>query len=157
MVLVLISSREKLGEKPKTRTVDAIIQIKDPSEPKLEKILLIKRKNTPYRDCYALPGCFYEKDVLPEEAIKARVKLETNLDIDDLELEKIASKLKHNEKSIITSEVYKCVYVGKCDFKCGKNVSEIEVLPIEKIENLNLSFHHRKILEKAEFIGNKNP
>ena len=146
--LVLISSRERLGEKPKTRTVDLIIQIKDSNESKVEEFVIIKRKNTPFRDCYALPGCFYEEDVLPEDAIKERVKLEMDLDIDDLQLEKIASELKHNKNSIIISEAYKCVYVGECDFKYGKNVSDVKVFDKEKLEKLNLSFHHRKILKK---------
>ena len=152
--LVLITSREKLGEKPKTRTVDVIIQVKDSPESKAEKYVIIKRNNTPYRDCYALPGCFYEENVPPEVAIKERVKSEMDLDIESLPLEKIASELKHNKKSIIISEAFKCVYVGSCDFKYGKNVSDVKLFDKEELKELNLSFHHREILKKAGLVKN---
>lgn len=42
-----------------------------------------------------------------------------------------AEKIVIIKKSIIKSEAFKCVYDGKLDFKCVKNVSEIEVFDIE--------------------------
>ena len=43
------------------------------------KVLLIKRKNPPFRGKYALPGGFVEQDETPEEAAKRELTEETNV------------------------------------------------------------------------------
>ena len=45
-------------------------------------VLLIKRKNEPYKDCWALPGGFMEIDETLTEAVKREVMEETGIDID---------------------------------------------------------------------------
>ena len=45
-------------------------------------VLLIKRKNEPYKDCWALPGGFMEIDESLDSAVKREVMEETGIDID---------------------------------------------------------------------------
>jgi len=45
------------------------------------KVLLIKRKNEPYKDCWALPGGFMNIDETAEEAAVRELMEETNIEI----------------------------------------------------------------------------
>lgn len=58
-------------------TVDTLIFLRIPSD--IDKILLIKRKNEPYKDQYALPGGFPEMDELLEDAAKRELFEESGL------------------------------------------------------------------------------
>lgn len=46
------------------------------------EILLIKRKNEPYKDCWALPGGFMEMDETLEKCAVRELKEETNIVVD---------------------------------------------------------------------------
>jgi 8-oxo-dGTP diphosphatase len=148
-ILFIKFRRDKLVEQQKTRTVDAIIKIKDPKETE-ERYVIIKRKSTPYKDCYALPGCFIDKKEEQEEIIKTKVESETKLVITNLErLKKI---FKHNKKSKITSEAYLCKVTKEYDLQ---KLTDIKTCSKEELEELNLSFHHIKILEEAGILEKK--
>ena len=62
-----------------TLTVDAIIPYKG-------KIVLIKRKNEPYKDYYALPGGIVEYGESVESALIREAKEETSLDVEPYKL-----------------------------------------------------------------------
>ncbi|MBD3332488.1 NUDIX domain-containing protein [candidate division GN15 bacterium] len=64
--------------KPETPllTVDTIIQ--DPSG----RVVLIRRKNDPFKDCWALPGGFVEIGETVEEAARRETKEETGLTVE---------------------------------------------------------------------------
>ncbi len=59
-------------------TVDALVLLREPSTGRT-KILLIKRKNDPFRGCYALPGGFPEMNELLVDAAKRELYEETGL------------------------------------------------------------------------------
>ena len=59
-------------------------------------ILLIKRKNEPYKDCWALPGGFMEIDETLDSAVKREVMEETGIDIDKSCLKYLNEKIFDN-------------------------------------------------------------
>ncbi len=59
-------------------TVDALVFLKD-SSLQLSKILLIQRKNDPYKGCFALPGGFVEMDERLKDAAARELMEETGL------------------------------------------------------------------------------
>jgi 8-oxo-dGTP diphosphatase len=67
-------------------TVDALIFLVNSESP---KVLLIQRKNDPYKDCYALPGGFVEMDELLKDAAKRELFEETGLQ--DVDLTQLAA------------------------------------------------------------------
>lgn len=57
-------------------TVDCLVYRNDPAG---KKILLVKRKHEPYKDCWALPGGFLNKNETLHEAAVRELKEETGL------------------------------------------------------------------------------
>jgi len=54
-------------------TVDAIIVSEN------NQVLLIQRKNDPFKDCWAFPGGFVDKDEDPNDAVHRELEEETGL------------------------------------------------------------------------------
>ena len=50
------------------------------------RVLLIRRKNEPFKGAYALPGGFVDIGETTEEACRREVLEETGLSVDDLQL-----------------------------------------------------------------------
>lgn len=65
-------------------TVDAVVICKESQQ---YFVLLIKRKNDPYKNKWALPGGFIEKDELVKNACQRELKEETGLDLDESDIE----------------------------------------------------------------------
>lgn len=146
VIFLYLMTKEKSEEPRKLKTVDAVIIDKN-----TEKIILIKRNNIPYRDYYALPGCFIENKKGSEEDIKERVKSETGLSIKNLV--EIEGPFKWDKTSKIESFVYECVLDGVFLPLCGKNVSEVECFSREELKDVKLAFNHKKMIKKARIFG----
>lgn len=152
----IVKSKEGKEEKPRTRTVDVIIQTEKP-ESKLQSIIVIKRKNTPYRGMYALPGRFIDKNDDAVAKLVKRVKDEIGLDLKRDSIKQVGGEFRYDKTSEIVSTVYKCQLEGKYNeeavnnkIKYSKTVSDVKLIPIAEIEKYNLAFNHEKMIEKAE-------
>ena len=66
---------ERMGIETPKLTVDALIYSEG-------QIVLIRRKNPPYQDCWALPGGFVDVGETVEEACVREMKEETSLDVE---------------------------------------------------------------------------
>lgn len=123
-------------------TVDAIIL----NEKK--EILLIKRKNDPFKDRWALPGGFVEYGERVEEAVVREVKEETGLDVEILKLHNVYSDPKRDPRGHTISIVYHCKIIGG-NLKGSDDAREARFF--EYSEDLKLAFDHNKILK--DFFG----
>lgn len=74
-------------EKPSV-TVDNVILAYDKSSDEV-KMLMIKRKAHPYKDCWALPGGFVEPTESTDETVIREVKEEVGLDISKKNIEQL--------------------------------------------------------------------
>jgi len=125
---------------------------------KNNNILLIKRKNNPYKNCWALPGGFVEYGESYEQAAKREGKEETNLDL-TLKSQFMAFSSPGRDKRFHTATL---VFVaegigiaeGKDDAKSAKWFSKNE------IKSLNIAFDHKEIIKRylkyKKFLKKKN-
>ncbi len=119
-------------------TVDAIIIYE-------EKIVLIKRKNPPYKDMFALPGGFVDIGETVEEAVIREAKEETSLDIEIIRLAGVYSDPKRDPRGHTVSIAF--VALGYGELKAGDDAGEVELIDMEKVPKL--AFDHNKIIEDA--------
>ena len=108
--------------------------------------ILIKRKNEPYKDYWALLGGFVEYGESVENAAIREAKEETNIDIKLEDLVNIYSKPNRDPRG----HTITIAYTAKGDFKMRKESSDakdINIFTINEIENLNIAFDHNKIIK----------
>lgn len=126
-----------------TPTVDIIIE--DDS-----RILLVKRKNEPFKDQLVLPGGFVNEGEKVEHAAKREVQEETSLDVDLIDILGVYSDPKRDPRGHIMSTVF----IAKATHNNGDEIKavakddavEIQWISIESVGDNNLGFDHTQIL-----------
>lgn len=128
--------------KPETPllTVDALIIYE-------EKLVLIKRKNPPYKDMFALPGGFVDIGETVENAAIREAKEETNLDIEIVNLLGIYSDPKRDPRGHTVSICF--IAAGYGDLKAGDDAGDIGLFDIYNVPEL--AFDHNKVIEDAKY------
>lgn len=133
-------------------TVDAIVfgVMKDTTDNyrKLDKqslkILLVKRENYPYKDCYSLPGGFVGEKETFEDTLQRVLTDKTGLsDIYSEQLYTFGSVERDPRMRIVS-----CAYISLVDIKQAK-IEGAEWFDIEDIRGMELAFDHRMIIEEA--------
>jgi len=113
-----------------------------------KSIILIKRKNTPFRGYWALPGGFVEYGETVEAAVIRETKEETGLDIS---IEGIVGIYSDPERDPRGHVVSICFLGSPLDGKlrADTDASEVRVFKLEEINSLDLAFDHEKIIRDA--------
>lgn len=128
-------------------TVDTIIF--DESE----NIILIKRKNNPYKDHWALPGGFVEYGETVENAAIRETKEETSIDVTLTSLVNVYSKPDRDPRGHTVT----VAYIAKGDFnqmKAADDAYDIEIFSKSDLKKIELAFDHAKIIEDAFKVNN---
>lgn len=113
------------------------------------KIVLIKRKNPPYEDYYALPGGFVEKGETVEQALIRESKEETGLDVEILKLVGVYSDPQRDPRGRVVS----LCYLTKASGKLASASNSIETALFDISELPELAFDHAKmIVDAKEYI-----
>lgn len=120
-------------------TVDGII-IKD------EKILLVKRKNDPFKGKWALPGGFVEYGEKTDDAAVREVFEETGLKTTIDKLITVYSDPNRDPRGHIITVVYK-LDINSGELKSGDDASDAKFFDVNQLPEL--SFDHDKIIENA--------
>jgi 8-oxo-dGTP diphosphatase len=125
-----------------TPTVDTIIQ-------KDSQILLVKRKNEPFKGYFAVPGGFVNEGERVEEAAKREAKEETSLDIELVDILGVYSDPNRDPRGHIMSTVF----IGEISYNNEKieplaqdDAVAIEWIDLQKVETTSLAFDHEKII-----------
>lgn len=125
-------------------TVDAVIIYNN-------GIVLIKRKNEPFKDHYALPGGFVEYGETVEEALVREAKEETGLDVRPVKLVGVYSRPDRDPRGHTVTVAFLCI--GEGNLKAGDDAREVFVFPVGEALKLPLAFDHGEILRDALALG----
>jgi 8-oxo-dGTP diphosphatase len=133
--------KEKQYRNP-TPAIDTIIE-------KDSQILLVKRKNEPFKGYLVLPGGFLNEGEKVEDAAKREVKEETSLDIELIDILGVYSDPMRDPREHIMSTIF----IGKISHSNDKaealaqdDAAAIEWINLEVIDNRSFGFDHKKIL-----------
>lgn len=121
-------------------TVDAVIRYK-------EKIVLVKRKNNPFKDMFAFPGGFVDIGETVEHAVIREAKEETGLDIEIVDLVGVYSDMSRDPRGHTVTICY--IALGYGELKAGSDAKDVELFEINNIPKL--AFDHSKIMEDVKF------
>ncbi len=120
-------------------TVDGIL-IED------RKILLIKRRNPPFRGKYALPGGFVEYGESTEAAVVREIQEETGLKTEVLRLIGVYSDPERDPRGHTVTIAYKVKKIGG-ELRGGDDASEARFFDISALPDL--AFDHAEIIKDA--------
>jgi 8-oxo-dGTP diphosphatase len=120
-------------------TVDAVIL-------KEGHIVLVKRKNQPYKDMWALPGGFVEYGETVEEATVREAKEETGLTVEIVRLLGVYSDPKRDPRGPTVGVVFVCKREGG-ELKADTDAKEVKEFSIRDLPSL--AFDHGRIVADA--------
>ena len=108
--------------------------------------ILIKRKNDPYKDCWALPGGFVEYGESVENAAVREAKEETSIDVELKDLVNVYSKPDRDPRG----HTITIAFTAKGDFSARKaddDAADIDIFSPEKLDEINIAFDHKQIIK----------
>ncbi len=120
-------------------TVDALIIFKG-------KLVLIRRRNPPFVNQFALSGGFVEVGETVEAAVIREAKEETGLDIELIKLLGVYSDPSRDPRGHTVSVCY--LAKGRGKLKAGSDAKDIGLFGLSEIPEL--AFDHNKIIENAK-------
>ncbi len=123
-----------------TLTVDAII-------PYEGKIVLIKRKNDPFKGFYALPGGIVEYGESVESAVLREVEEETGLEGEIYKLVGVYSDPNRDPRGHFVSICFIVLPKGG-ELKAGSDAKDVALFSLDSLPKL--AFDHEKMIKDAE-------
>lgn len=117
-------------------TVDAIILQE-------QSVLLVKRKNDPFKDKWALPGGFVEYGETTEKAVIREINEETGLHTNIKKLVGVYSEPDRDPRGHTITIVYMLKIVNG-ELKSGDDAIDVKFFNLNNLPDL--SFDHKKII-----------
>jgi 8-oxo-dGTP diphosphatase len=112
-------------------------------------VLLIRRKNDPFKGSYALPGGFVDVGERVEDGCRRELKEETGLEVGALHLLGVYSDPGRDPRGHTCSVVY-LARVGRGEPQAGDDAASAEWVADWRSESL--AFDHAQILADAELL-----
>ncbi len=109
-------------------------------------VVLIRRKNPPFKGEYALPGGFVDEGETAEAACIREANEETGLKISELTMSGVYSDPGRDPRGRTVS----IAFLARADIstlQAGDDAAEVEV--VENWKNAKLAFDHRQIISDA--------
>ncbi len=123
-----------------TLTVDAVIPYKG-------GIVLVKRRNEPFKDYYALPGGIVEYGERVESALIREVKEETGLIVEPYKIVGVYSDPNRDPRGHFVSICFIALPKGG-ELKAGSDAKDVGVFKLDFLPKL--AFDHEKMVEDAK-------
>jgi 8-oxo-dGTP diphosphatase len=115
-------------------------------------VLLIRRKNKPFKGSYALPGGFVDVGERVEDGCRRELKEETALEVGALRLIGVYSDPKRDPRGHTCSVAY-LARVGRAEPQAGDDAASAEWVADWRAKTL--AFDHTQILADAEKLLQK--
>lgn len=109
------------------------------------EFILIKRKNDPFKDCWALPGGFVDYGETTKHAAIREAKEETSIEIKDEKLFNVYSDPDRDPRRHTVS----IVYLARGNFddaKADDDAKDIGVFSFDDLKEDDIAFDHMTIL-----------
>ena len=108
---------------------------------KNKKILLIKRKNNPFKGSWAFPGGYVDFNETVEQACRREVKEETNMNVIKLDLLGVYSSPKRDARQVIS-----IAFITKATGKprAGDDAADARWFPLNRLPRL--VFDHAQMM-----------
>jgi len=133
-------------------TVDAIVFAK--TEKSLQ-VLLIQRKNQPFKGQWALPGGFVENNEDLEQAAIRELKEETGIEIDSMKQVYTFGSPDRDPRQRVVTVAYCTVLSEKPKSKAASDAKDAKWFNIDNLPEL--AFDHQEILRRAKAAFGKSP
>jgi 8-oxo-dGTP diphosphatase len=117
--------------------------------------ILIKRRNDPFKNCWALPGGFVEYGESVENAAIREAKEETSIDVELIDLVNVYSEPDRDPRG----HTITVAYTAKGNFndrKAEDDACDIAIFSAEKLDEIKIAFDHKKIIKDCLKIVKKN-
>lgn len=117
--------------------------------------ILIKRRNDPFKNCWALPGGFVEYGESVENAAIREAKEETSIDVELIDLVNVYSEPDRDPRG----HTITVAYTAKGNFndrKAEDDACDIAIFSAEKLDEIKIAFDHKKIINDCLKIVKKN-
>ena len=114
-----------------------------------KEFILIKRKNDPFKNYWALPGGFVDYGETTEHAAVREAKEETSIDVELIDLFNVYSEPDRDPRGHTVSILY-LAHGNFDDAKADDDAKEIDVFSFEEIESIDIAFDHRMILNQVK-------
>lgn len=128
-------------------TVDAVILFQQNS------IVLIRRKNPPFKGELALPGGFVDIGETIENACIREAYEETNINVKLIKLIGVFSDPNRDPRGHTVSIAFLCEPLSKTEKPFAKDGAQsLEIVPISKLASLKLAFDHLDIIKTSGIL-----
>ena len=117
--------------------------------------ILIKRKNDPYKDCWALPGGFVEYGESVETAAIREAKEETSIDVELKNLVNVYSKPDRDPRGHTITIAF-TAKGNMNEMKADSDAKEIAIFSAKDLDKIEIAFDHTQIIADCLKIAKNN-
>ncbi len=128
-------------------TVDALVFYQSQST---TKVLLIKRKNEPFKNSWAIPGGFVDEDETLEKAVVRELQEETQIFGLKLEQFKAYSQPDRDPRGRTISVVFTCIINFMPNAKAADDAIDLDWFSIDNLPSM--AFDHELVIKEARKI-----
>ncbi|MFX1257460.1 MAG: NUDIX domain-containing protein [Promethearchaeota archaeon] len=120
-----------------------------------DKLILIRRKNPPFKGQLALPGGFIEIGETVEEGCLRETLEETNINVKIVKMIGVYSNPNRDPRGHVVSIAYLCEPLTKNEKpKAQDDAAALEIVPLSNVSSLKLAFDHMEIIKDSGIINN---
>ncbi len=110
-------------------------------------LLLIRRKNEPYKNQWAIPGGFVDMDETLEEAVLRELEEETGIRLDKMEQLHAFSAIERDPRHRTVSVAFTGIIVARQQATGGDDAAEAKWFSTDRLPEL--AFDHQEIIDLA--------